>query len=89
MLKWNLRYVLYAAANGKTAEEMLQYDKERLPGACMMEFSFWIQEQWRTWRKLTLLSWDAPLSNVDHACFDSWLFASVHHEDYAQEVDHE
>jgi len=73
----NPRYILYAKAHGKTGEEMLAYDKERLPGACMMEFSFWIQAQWRLWRKRNQLSWDAPLSDVDHKCFDTWLYEAV------------
>lgn len=41
----NPRFVAYAKAHGKTADEMLEHDREAWPGGCMCGFILWMSEK--------------------------------------------
>ena len=44
-MKWNPRFVAYAAAHGKTPSAMLEHDDEAWPGGKMCGFILWIREK--------------------------------------------
>ena len=74
MKQWNPRYVAYAAVHGLDPESMLHYDKERFPGGCMMEFSFWIQARWDEFcREFGYSRYYAPWIPEETEKFDKWL----------------
>lgn len=70
----NPRYALYARAHDRDPEAMLKHDKKRHPGACMMEFIFWMGDAWAEWHELKgYRRHEHPLSEQDHREFDAWL----------------
>lgn len=75
--EWNHRYVCYAKANGKSPDEMLAFDKERHPSACMCEYTIWNSAKWSEWRKLNGIQPHAPLSAKQHKQYDAWLEQAV------------
>ena len=75
----NPRYLVYCTVHGFEGDPdgMLEHDKEEWPGACMMPFMLWIQEQWRKFREANGL---APLeycSDENHKEFDKWIGGSA------------
>lgn len=73
---FNPRYANYARLNGRDPEAMLVFDKERLPGAHMMEFMLWNGDRLREFGKVK------PEAFIggglrDHAAYDAWLTAHV------------
>lgn len=73
MSEVNPRYAAYARAHGRSADEMLAFDRERYPGGCMAEFIVWIGRRWSEWRKINGLPRNPILSSEDYANFDAWL----------------
>lgn len=71
--EWNLRYVAYATAHDNTPDEMLAEDRASHPGACMMEFMFWIRDRWSEWDRFQGRPPLIPHSDDDHRAFDRWL----------------
>lgn len=69
---WNPRYVNYARAHGRTPEGMLAFDKQRLPGACMMEFIFWNRARIVDFSKAHPECFIAG-GLKDHEAYDEWL----------------
>lgn len=74
---WNLRYVAYAAAHGRTPDDMLAHDFDRWPGGRMTGYILWINQAWCCWAAAAgHPRADAPtahLSKRDHLAFDRWL----------------
>lgn len=75
--KCNPRYVLYAKAHGKTAEEMVEYDDECWPGGAMCGFILWMDQVWREFRKLNGIRHYDPVGPEDQKKFDEWLERKV------------
>lgn len=78
MSRWNPRYLEYCRVNGESdPEKMLEKDRERWPGGCMVGFSLWIQQKWHEWYLSIGLPAKMPLHDKrfyqDHAAFDRWL----------------
>lgn len=48
----NPRYVAYAAAHGRTTDEMLAHDRDAFPGGRMAGFMIWLGRAWQAagWR---------------------------------------
>lgn len=67
------RYIAYAKNYGKTPDEMIAYDKKRLPGGWMAEFIIWIHIKVDEFRKRSPHSFCAGRL-VDHDAFTKFLF---------------
>ncbi len=75
---WNPRYLAYCYAHGvPDPDAMLELDRERWPGGVMCGFILWINARWAEWRELQNIDRDYPLSPVDQAMFDLWLFTGA------------
>lgn len=78
---WNPYYVAYAAAHGKTPEEMLAHDTTAWPGGKMAGYILWINAHWSRWfiERKKVKGWHARsrhqqiLSQEDHNHFKVWL----------------
>lgn len=73
---FNPRYANYARLNGRDPESMLAFDKERLPGACMMDFMLWNGDRLREFSKSHPESFTGG-GLRDHPAYDAWLTAQV------------
>ena len=74
MSRWNPRYVAYAAAHGRTPEDMKAWDEEAWPGGRACGFILWISEQWQRWyAERGLRRYKHILSEQDHESFDAQL----------------
>lgn len=73
VVEWNPRYVAYAAAHGRTPDEMLAHDVEAFSGAKMLGFILWIGARWRTWRALHGYDSYTPLTEADHDDFTAFV----------------
>lgn len=67
----NPRYVAYAAAHGRTADEQLAHDKQR-PGGGNMNYIAWITRRLEAWRQAHGVARFGP---VDREAFDAELAA--------------
>lgn len=76
MTTYNPRYVAYAAAHGKTPEEMLACDAEKWPGGKMCGFTLWTQGKWILYAKRHDLNREF-LTEEDHLNFTAWLEAGA------------
>lgn len=75
--KWNPRYLNYCRVNGiKDPDKMLEVDRERWPGGCMVGFTIWINRKWQEWYS-SIGKGGMPLHQQryfqDHVSFDRWL----------------
>ena len=66
------RFVAYARAQGRTAEEQAALDAQR-PTGRMMPFIVWIGRQWAEWDRVSGHRVGDPHSPQDHLAFDAWL----------------
>jgi hypothetical protein len=73
---WNPRFVAYATAHGRSPEDMLAHDRQAHPGASMMEFSIWVQQQWRRFRESQGRRHDDRIGDNQDA-FTAWLNQEV------------
>jgi hypothetical protein len=73
----NPRYAMYAAAHGKTPDEMLAHDEVAWPGGKMCGFILWIQLRWREWDKEN--NWPSNEPHDEHRQheFDEWLWRKI------------
>lgn len=78
--EWNPRYVAYARSHGHGPEQMLAADRKAHPGACMMEFIFWVQRAWREWEPDEGKLRYAQVRPERVAEFDAWLAEKVERE---------
>jgi len=69
------RYIAYAAAHGRTPDDMIAYDADRYPGGIMAGFILWIGDRWREWRAVNGRRADDVLSDADYASFDRMIGA--------------
>lgn len=74
-LKWNPRYVKYAAANGMSPKRMLRHDRRRYPGGCMCGFLLWSSAKIAKARK-ERPDWFLNGTLVNHDAYDAWLTAT-------------
>lgn len=70
---FNPRYIVYAAAHGRSPDEMLAFDLDRFPCGRMGGFMRWIDDQWREWRSLNERSARDALTTDDHESFDRFI----------------
>lgn len=78
--RWNPRYVCYARAHGRTPDEMLDHDRERFPGGCMVGYMEWFAERRREWLAMEhpddyifLVFGNRHMTEKGIAAFDRWL----------------
>ena len=75
----NPRYIAYAKAHGRTADDMLAHDKDAWPGGCMVGFTLWIGEQKKAFHALhpeafyVDMERRVTLNIVDHEAWDLFL----------------
>ena len=70
---FNPRYIVYAAANGRSPDEMLAFDRERFPGGQLAGFTLWISGKWREWRSINRRGHRDALGSDDHESFDRFI----------------
>jgi len=71
-IKWNPRYVAFAKANGRTAEEQSAVDAA---GTHTLEFQLWIGRKWQKFAEAHGCKVSYWLRIWDQDEFDKWLFA--------------
>ncbi len=83
-VKYNPRFVAYAAEHGRSPEEQLEHDREAWPGGLMCGFILWSNERLAEYAKINpaafftgiLTPWDRHGGRPkldDHEAYDSWL----------------
>lgn len=43
--EYNVRYVYYANAHGKSPQDMMEHDTKKYPGGCMAGFLLWMDKR--------------------------------------------
>ncbi len=69
-VKWNPRFVAFAKANGRTAEEQNAVDEA---GTHKLEFILWIGRKWQEFAEAHGFKGSYWLRIWDHNEFDRWL----------------